>query len=169
MAENNTPASDLLAQNTVLSQELPQETTENETTEQDQTKQFPLRLPISTITDITNEVKLRKNRGELIETAMYCRHVLQNHRKVSAYDAEIEPLRAENARLTQENLLLRLPSENTAQPSEMPQTRMKELKSLEMAVKEASKTMAESGYYTVEYYETLVAEYFRQILPQIHE
>ncbi|MCA0231541.1 MAG: hypothetical protein LCH91_13800 [Bacteroidetes bacterium] len=169
MVDINTPASDLHAQNTAISHELPQETAEQPTTEQEVTKQFPLRLPISTIVDLENEVKSRQNRGEMIETAMYCRYVLKNHKKIGNYDAEIEALRTENERLTQENLLLRLPSENTAQPSEMPKTSVKELKALEMAVKEASRTIAESGYYTAEYYETLVIEYFRQILPQIAE
>ncbi|WP_028525622.1 hypothetical protein [Runella limosa] len=171
MVDINTPASEQ-AQNTAISPELPHETAEQPTTEQEITKQFPLRLPISTIVDLENEVKTRKNRGEMIETAMYCRYVLKNHKKIGNYDAEIEALRAENARLTQENLHLRLPSENTAQPSEMPKTSVKKLKALEMAVKEASRTIAENvfyGHYGPEYYETLVIEYFRQILPQIAE
>lgn len=157
-------------ENAAFTPEIPQETPEPLLMEREPTKQFPLRLPISVINDLENEVKTRRLRGEMIETPLYCRFVLENHRKVSAYDAEIEGIRRENAALTQRILELQLRDENTVQPSEPPSTAHYErraFEALQIAVKKAAETMAESSYYTSEYYESLVSEYFRQILPQI--
>lgn len=170
MSENLHPEAENRDENAVFSQENTHEQPEPLPSEREPTKQFPLRLPVRVITDLENEVKTRRLRGEMIETPVYCRFVLENHRKVSAYDAEIDGLRRENAALTQRILELQLRDENTALPSESASTAHYErraFEALQIAVKKAAETMAESSYYTSEYYESLVSEYFRQILPQI--
>lgn len=157
-------------ENAAFTPEIPQETPAPLTIEREATKQFSLRLPISVINDLENEVKTRRFRGEMIETPLYCRFVLENHRKVSAYDAEIEAIRRENAALTQRILELQLRDENTALPSETASTAhydRRAFEALQIAVKKAAETMSESSHYAPEYYESLVSEYFRQLLPQI--
>ena len=158
------------AENAAFTPEIPQETPEPLLMEREATKQFPLRLPISVINDLENEVKTRRFRGEMIETPLYCRFVLENHRKVSAYDAEIEAIRRENAALTQRILELQLRDENTALPSETASTAhydRRAFEALQIAVKKAAETLSEYECRPPEYYESLVSEYFRQLLPQI--
>jgi len=162
-------------ENTAITPENPNETPQPIATEREVTKQFPLRLPISVINDLENEVKKRRLSGAMIEVPMYCRFVLENHRKVSAYDAEIEAISDENAVLKRRILDLQLRDGSTADAQsayaqEQPESAMetaRTFKALQIAVQKAAETMSESGYFTQEYYETLVTEYFRQILPQI--
>ena len=150
-------------ENAVISTEIP----EIAQPKREITKQFPLRLPVSVINDLENEVKNRRSRGEMIETPMYCRFILENHRKVSLFDAEIQKLRDENASLTQRLLEYQLHGESDADTEPKTADDQRAYKALQIAVKKASETIAESSYNTAEYYETLVSEYFRQILPQI--
>lgn len=170
MLQTSTPEADNHGENTAFTQEITNEQPETAPNEREPTKQFPLRLPIKVINDLENEVKTRRLRGEIIETAMYCRFILENHRKVSNYDAEIEALRRENAALTQRILELQLHDENTALPSELPESandNRRAFQALQAAVKKAAETIAEYESRPSEYYEAIVSEYFRQILPQI--
>lgn len=157
-------------ENAAFTPEIPQETPAPLTIEREATKQFSLRPPISVIADIENVVKTRRLHGEMIETPMYCRYILENHRKVSNYDADMEKLRRENAALTSRILELQLCDENDAltdsTPSK-PSEHDRVVKALQAAIKKATETFAKDGFYTAEYYETIVSDYYRQILPQI--
>ena len=157
-------------ENAAFSPDSPQESPEVPQITTEATKQFPLRLPVAVIIDIENEVKTRLLRGEELETAMYCRRVLRNHRKAYSYDADMNELRRENAALTQRILELQLRDENPVIDSEATKGASEEsrvLIAMRDAIKKAALDFAEEGFCTAEYYESVVSHYFNQILPQI--
>ena len=170
MPEPLTPEAENGHENAAFSPDSPQESPEVPQTTTEATKQFPLRLPVSVIIDIENEVKARCLRGEILENAIYCRHVLKNHRKAYNYDADIDKLRRENAALTQRILDLQLREENTGNddlPSAVPTQERRALLAMQEAVKNAAIDFSKEGFYTPDYYENIVLHYFKAILPQI--
>lgn len=156
-------------ENAAFSQDSPQESPEVPQTTTEATKQFPLRLPVAVISDIENVVKSRRLHGEMIETPMYCRYVLENHRKIANYDTDFEKLRRENAALTQRILELQLRDENDVLPASVPSEHERVIKALQAAIKKATEMFAQDGFYNAEYYEAIVSDYYQQILPQIHQ
>lgn len=125
--------------------------------EKEHTKQFTLRLPLSVIQDIEQVIEERRDSGEIIESSIYCRYVLQHHRDI----IDAPRLRQENAELTQRLLELELHDVNAVEPREKDNiTIVKE------ALRHASMDFAKEGFRTVEYYESVFMHYYQQILVQ---
>lgn len=157
-------------ENAAFTPDSPQESPEVPQTTTEATKQFPLRLPVAVIIDIENEVKARCLRGEILENAIYCRHVLKNHRKAYNYDADMDKVRRENAALTSRILELQLREDNAVNDGfslPVQNEERRALLAMQEAVKNAAIDFSKEGFYSPDYYENVVLHYFKAILPQI--